>query len=67
MERKQLQRQSQWSESLAVGSPDSIETFSRQIAPKAKGWRVLPPGMAAHCGKAKKFLTGHFLRLKMAF
>jgi len=43
MERKQ-QRQSQWSESLAVGSPAYVETFSKQRAPRANGRRALPAG-----------------------
>ena len=42
IQRKQLERQSQWSESLAVGSPAYVEAVRKQLGVRARGRDVMP-------------------------
>lgn len=42
IQRKQLERQSQWSESLAVGSTAYVEAVQKQLGPRARGRDVMP-------------------------
>jgi len=41
---KQLERQSQWSESLTVGGPAYVEAARKQMGPRARGRDVIPAG-----------------------
>ncbi|MBZ5535370.1 MAG: transposase [Acidobacteriia bacterium] len=41
LQRKQLERQSHWSESLAVGSPAFVETVRKQLGARARGRDVI--------------------------
>ncbi len=42
LQRKQLERQSQWSESLVVGSPAYVEAVGKQLGARARGRNVMP-------------------------
>jgi REP-associated tyrosine transposase len=41
IQRKQLQRESQWSEGLAMGSPAYVEAVRRQLGARARGRDVV--------------------------
>lgn len=42
LERELLGRQSHWTESIAVGRPEYVEAFQKQLGIKAKGQEIMP-------------------------
>jgi putative transposase len=57
---EQLQRQSQRSESLAVGCPAYLETFRKQLGPRAKGRDVLSAATGCQLREEEAAYGGFF-------
>ena len=60
IEQKQFQRQSQWSESLAVGRPAYVEAIQNQLGPRARGREVLPAETGCQLRESEVAYQGQF-------
>ncbi|MBZ5653598.1 MAG: hypothetical protein LAO18_24320, partial [Acidobacteriia bacterium] len=60
IEQKQLQRQSQWSESLAVGRQAYAEAIRKQLGPRARRRKIIPGETCCHLRESEAAYRGHF-------
>jgi putative transposase len=64
IEHKQLHRESQWSESLAVGRQAYVEAIRDQLGPRARGREILPVEMGSQLRESEAAYRSHFDRKK---
>jgi putative transposase len=57
---KTLERQSHWSESLAIGSPEYVEEIKKQLETKAKGRDLLSTASGSLLRESPAAYPGHF-------
>jgi len=57
---RQLERQSRWSESLAVGSQTYVEAIRNQLGPRARARDIIPTGGGYQLRERDAAYRGHF-------
>jgi hypothetical protein len=67
LNRKAAVRESLWTESLAVGSPEFVETLQKQLGVRAKGREILPAEGRCHLRESEATYRALFVDKKGHF